>query len=250
MSTDALLDQRCRLQLLRPGDVTPDLEERIVTGMIAAMPDLNMAAYFAARRSELASHDHLLVAEDPTNGQIVGALASAWRTTAGGQAFLHLPLHMIGGGRRGTGLFLRMWQHHWAAVTPTAATFPSVVALRTYHPMVFAFAASMRDVASVTIYPYIDGTPQDGAMVELATAVAATIAPGYRFDPELGIIRGCGKPPDLYAGLPGRSTGAAFEYFNRHVGPADRLLCVARIDGLPAKQAVLARFGVDGRNDP
>lgn len=231
-----------RLAWLTSADVDADVEERIVAGLTAAMPELRMTAYFEQRRGDLRTYDHMVVATETATGALVGVLASSWRTTADGRRFLHLPLDMIAEGHRGSGLFLTMLAHHWAAVAPTPEAFPSVVALRTYNPLVHVFARSMELVPGVTVYPRTDGEPQDPAMADLATAVAGVVSPEHPFEPDVGVVRGSGVPPDLYPDLPASVGGEVFDYFARHLGPADRILCVARIDGTDAKRGVLERF--------
>jgi hypothetical protein len=229
--------ETCRLTTLRPSSGLPDdVEQRIVTELTAAMSELRMDAYFASRRDELREYEHLVLAED-ASGQIVGALASMWRTTADGRRFLHVPLNMIAAAHRATGVFVAMWARHWAEVEP----FPSVVALRTYNPLVLAFLRSVEAaVPGISVYPRLSG-PQDPGTATLAAAVAETISPGNAFEPDLGVVRGCAVTPDLYEALPRTATGAVQDYFSRNLDRADRVLCVVRVGG-DAVPGVLDRF--------
>jgi hypothetical protein len=227
-----------RLVALRPSvsGIDDDLERRIVAELTEAMDELRMDAYFAVRRGELREYDHLLLAED-AHGRIVGALASSWRTTADGTAFLHVPLNMISAAHRATGVFVSMWARHWSEVDP----FPTVVALRTYNPLVLAFLRSVEAaVPGITVYPCLE-EPNDAAMTSLAVAIAHAVSPDRPFEPDLGVVRGSGLPADLYAALPQTAGGAVQDYFARHLDRADRVLCVVRVDSA-AVAGVVDRF--------
>lgn len=216
-------------------------DHHLQSGLVAAIPDLRIAEMFRRRPGLLRTFDHLLVGWAP-DGAMAGVLGCTWRECSG-LSLLHVGIQMIAPGYRGGGMFVDLWQREIVGVLPEEDAHPSLVAVKTYNPIVYLAMRSFARLAGGILYPDVETADQDPALVRLASSVRAVIAPQYGFDPATGAVRDAGLPPDLYEAVPGAVGHPAERYFERHLQPGDRLLCLLRCPGFdePGSGARLLR---------
>jgi hypothetical protein len=231
-----------------PAGLSPDREAWLVDGLVAALPSLRLRQLFELRRDMFTRADLITVAVNQLSGDAVGALSSRWDVTRHGDRFLHVTTQFVGDDYRHGAVFRQSWERHLGAICTGQYGFPAVTALKTYNPMVFCAIRALSRIEGVSFYPQLEGGPGGWpGMYWLADEIAATIAPGHRFDRGAGVISGAGVPADLYPELPRSADPAVNEYFARSTRPGDRVLCLLTV---PTRQAVgelLRRFVPAGR---
>jgi len=248
MATDHLGDiGDVEIRTLMPArDLTRELEEWLVDGLVAALPSLEMRRLFDNRRDMFRQADLVTVATDTSSGTAVGALSSKWSVLPSGEPFLHVLTQFIGERYQRGITFPRSWGSHFAALQHSRRNFPSLIVLKTYNPTAYCAMGAFTRVPDVTIYPKPAGSPgqQDPAAQRLAEQVAQVIAGGYVFDPGTGVIKEAGVPPDLYPALPESSNKAVNDYFAATTRPGDRVLCMLRVPTTEAANTILSAFGL------
>jgi hypothetical protein len=243
---DADLSSEVEIRSLVPRrELTQGLEEWLINGLTAELPELEMARLFAIRRDMFRDADLVTVAKRKSDGSAVGALSSRWSVLPSGEPFLHVLTQFIGRRQQRTSTFPRSWGSHFAALQGSDRGFPRLIVLKTYNPSVYCAMNAFTRVPGVTIYPQVlDSGRQDASQRRLAIQVAGVVAGGHPFDPESGIIRDIGVPPDLYPALPSSSNKAVNDYFARTARPGDRMLCLLSVPTAAAADAILSAFGV------
>ncbi|MFC4591371.1 hypothetical protein [Sphaerisporangium corydalis] len=226
-------------------ELTQGVEEWLIDGLTAALPDLEMARLFSVRRDMFREADLVTVATRTSDGSAVGALSSRWSVLPSGEPFLHVLTQFIGQRQQRTSTFPRSWGSHFAALQGSERGFPRLIVLKTYNPTVYCAMSAFTRVPGVTIYPQVPAPGgQDASQRRLAMQVARVVAGGHPFDPDSGIIRGIGVPPDLYPALPSSSNKAVNDYFAKVTSPGDRMLCLLTVPTAAAANAILSTFGV------
>jgi hypothetical protein len=244
MAADQLGNVEIRT-LVPARDLTQDLEEWLVDGLIAALPSLEMARLFANRRDMFRQADLVTVATETSRGSAVGALSSRWSALPSGEPFLHILTQFIGERYQRGVTFPRSWGSHFAAIQRSRQGFPKLLVLKTYNPLAFCAMAAFTRVPDVTFYPEATAAGrQDQAAQELAKQVAQVVAGSHVFEPETGVIRNAGVPRDLYPALPVSSNEAVNDYFAATTRPGDRILCVLRVPTTEAANTILSAFGL------
>jgi hypothetical protein len=211
------------------------------------MPDLRMAAYFAAKPGWFEETGRLLVAIEPSSGRLLGALTSKiWPGSPACPTFLHISTQFVTQDRQRTSLLRRMWGLHFEKLDETGAA-PSILVLKTCNPSAFNAMRVFSGIDGIALYPRLDGGAQDPELRDLAYRVAGIIAPGLPFHSGTGVIAGAGVPLDFYPALPLSGRPEVDTYFKARLTPADRLLCISVIRTETAKRKVLRAFGAQGR---
>ena len=225
-----------RLQVFSPGATVGSSRTAGIAAELAdALPDLRIRALFEARPDLLSAAEHVIVAVDGAD-RAVGLLAASSVQLPGGVAVLQAMVQFVGVNQRGGRVLRESWTRLLGDVTAERG-FPDVVALKTFNPV--AYCAMRALGRSEQVYPALAG-PQEPGMRLLATRVAAAVAAGYPFEPDTGVIRGSGRPTDLYLRRPESSDPEADRHFAAHTRPGDRVLCLVRFGGADAAQQIHA----------
>jgi len=224
--------------------LTADLEDSITAGLIASLPTLKMRTLFAQRRDMFREADLITLATDTTDRTVIGALSSRWCTTPSGGRFLHILTQFVGERYQGGIAFPRSWGSHFAQLYRDWSEFPDLLVLKTYNPVVYCVMRAFTRVPGVTFYPEIRDERHDPGAADRAGGIAKIIAPDHAFDPETGVIRDVGDPPDLYPSLPESRNPKVNEYFALHARPGDRILCMLSVPTADAGGMILDVFGV------
>jgi hypothetical protein len=234
--TDAVID------VLRPRrcGLTGAEEEHLERSLVDAVPDLRLEEMFRLRASLLSTYDHLLVGWAP-DGTMAGLLGCTWRSCRG-LSLLHVGIQMIAPAYRGGRLFADLWHREIVEVLPAEDARPSLVAVKTYNPLVYLAMRSFARLAGGSLYPDVGAAVQDPDLVRLASSTHSVIAPDHEFDPATGAVRGAGVPPDLYEAVPDIGCHPVERYFGRYLNPGDRLLCLMRCPGFDEEQFPVARL--------
>jgi hypothetical protein len=230
--------------------LTPDVEEWIVDGLVAALPGLKMETLFALRRDMFREADLITLATEPSGGTVVGALSSRWCAYPSGGEFLHILTQFVGERYQGGAAFAGSWGGHFTRLYSEWSRFPGLFVLKTYNPIVYCAMRAFTRVPGVTFYPDVRLARQDEPTMEMAEQVAAAISPDHVFIPETGIIRGAGEPRDLYPALPESKNQRVNDYFAATTVPGDRMLCMLSVPTPEAAGMILGAFGArpaDGR---
>jgi hypothetical protein len=215
----------------------------LVEGLASAMPDLQILEYFRLKTNWFSEYDYLIVAVDAETRRLIGLLTSRW-DDHNRKPFLHISVQMIAQRYQRTPLLKRMWSFHFRKVKDGRYGVPSVIALRTYHPIVYTSMRIFARVDGIKLYPDLRGAGQDLEMSRLAESVASRLSPGLEFSPSTGVMKHASVPPDFYPALPESRDKTVMSYFERNLGPADRLLCVLAITTEEAKRMLLRGFGI------
>lgn len=226
--------------------VSGAMEQWIVNGLVAALPDYRMAELFDARRDMLRAADVITLAVDVADDSAVGVLSSRWCGLPEGGAFLQIMAQFVGDRYQRSPIFRLSWRDHFTWVAASSGVFPDLMVLKTYNPVVCCGMRAFSRVRGATFYPDVTADRQDGDVVtaDLAARVAAVIAPGHAFKAGSGVIPGAGVPTDLYPSLPRSTDQRVNRYFARTVRPGDRLLCMLSLPEARAVRSVLRAFGV------
>lgn len=227
-----------------PG-LTAELIAWIVHGLETAMPTLNIRDYFLAKSSTFSDCDFVVVAVERESREIIAALTSRWHQIEGDPPFLHVKILMITPRYQKTRLINDVWGFHLAKVCQSRFGFPSVIALRTYNPVVFGAMRIFTRIDGIRMYPRIGVPRQDPAMARLAERIADAISPGLEFDATTGVVRGAGVPPDFYPAMPATRKTDVSQYFTENLTPSDRLLCILSVDSEAARCRARQLFGVE-----
>lgn len=222
--------------------LSADSRQWLVQGLTRAMPELKVSAYFEAKKNWFSEYDYLIVAVERGSDDVIGVLASSWHLVEGRPFFLHIIVQFIAPRYQKSLLLKHMWAFHFGKVSLGAFGFPSVIALRTYNPVVYTAMRIFSGLDGVELYPRI-GAAQDPTMVELARRVAERISGALDISLDTGVIRGASVPPDFYPALPKTNRMDVLEYFERHLAPSDRLLCILSVPTDIAKSRILRAFG-------
>ncbi|MBV9252529.1 MAG: hypothetical protein JO227_25220, partial [Acetobacteraceae bacterium] len=219
------------IEVVRPrqNGLNAACEHDLQNSLADAVPDLRIEEMFRWRPGLLRTYDHLLVARAP-NGTIAGVLGCTWRACAQ-LSLLHVGIHMIASQYRRSGLFSELWRHEITEVLPREPYRPSLVGVKTYNPIVYRAMQTFARLAGGQLYPDVDTNKQDPELVKLATQASMVLAPEHAFDATTGALRAVGMPPDLYQDIPGIEGQPVRQYFQRHLNPGDRLLCLLRFPG-------------------
>jgi len=174
-----------------------------------------------------ADYDHLVVAEDRTDGRTVGILSANDHASAA-ERFLFVDAAFVAPTARKRRIMRRMLA---TALLQSArrGPVPLVIAVRTCNPMFFlALRRFARYLPGATLYPALEDTMVSLAAAKLARRIARAISPACRFEPGTGVLRGtlvahgllgCAQPMPAYD--PEIDT-----MFARRLGPVDQLLAV------------------------
>ena len=217
-----------RISNLTAGELSAADQDRLVEGLVQALPALRMRDLFAARRDMFTEADLITTARTPA-GELVGVLASRWATLPDGTRFLHVTSQFVAEGHRHGVVFRRSWAEHLTRVSAGPWGFPTINVLKTYNPRVYCAMNSLTAVPGVSFYPVVDGSAPDPRVAGLAARISRVVAPVAAFDAATGVIEGAGVPADLYPELPRSANPSVNDYFARHVRPSDRILCVLLI---------------------
>lgn len=231
---------------LARADLTADREQWLVGSLIAELPHLKMAQLFACRRDMFRDADLITVAVD--DSRAVGVLTSAWVTLPSGARLLHVLTQFVGERYQAgqTHAFRLSWSDHLRNLVRGAADFPRLLALKTYNPVAYCAMRAFTRIPGVTIYPDPNVAVQASRAKELATQVAAQVATGLPFDAATGVLRGIGRPVDLYPELPSSSREEVNLYFAAVTRPGDRVLTLLEVPSDLQAAAILSAFGVSG----
>ncbi|MFF7633618.1 hypothetical protein ACFZB9_10770 [Kitasatospora sp. NPDC008050] len=228
---------------LPPGrELPPATEKWIVDGLVRAMPGLRARELFTLRRDMLIDADYIVAGVDRERDQVVSLLTSRWAQLPSGRSCLHVMIQFVGDGYRNGEVFGRSWSTHFARLLTEGHPFPEVIALKTYNPVVHCAMAAFSAHPEVGMYPDLAG--RDHRAAEVAAEVAGVLAPGAAFDPARGVLRGIGRPRDLYRERPVSYVPEANAYFAANAAPGDRVLCLLQVPTRAGAQAILTALGV------
>jgi hypothetical protein len=121
--------------------------------------------------------------------------------------------------------------------------------LKTFNPLAYRALEAMARVPEVALFPRI-GAASSARLAALAGEVAGCIAPGLLYERDTGVVRGAGVPPDFYPALPEGAPPRVTDYFRRHVGAGDRLLCLLDIGSAAAERRILRALGAQVSGSP
>lgn len=197
------------------------------------MPDLRIEALFEARPDLLSEAEHVIVAVDGED-RAVGLLAARSLELPGGVSVLQAMVQFVGVNQRGGRVLRESWTRLLGDVTAERG-FPDVVALKTFNPV--AYCAMRALGRSDQVYPALSG-PQEPGLRLIASHIAAAAAADYPFEPDTGVIRGSGRPTDLYLRRPESSDPEADRYFAAHARHGDRVLCLVQFGGADAAERI------------
>lgn len=236
-------DQYSLFYAAAPHALNRETEEWIVSGLIKAMPDLKLAEYFQIKKNWFSDYDFMIAAAENKSDELVGLLTSCWHEKDGAPFFLQISMQMIADRYQKTQLLKHMWGLHFRRVSEGPFGFPSVIALRTYNPVVFSAMRIFSRIEGVRMYPRLRAEEQDPEMVALAQSITERICPGLNMCPRTGVIKGASVPPDFYPSLPKTNKSDVYSYFAEHLSPSDRLLCVLHISTEEGKRKISKAFG-------
>lgn len=231
---------------LPPGrELPPETEKWIVNGLVEAMPGLRMRELFALRRDMISEADCLVVGVDRERDRVISILSSRWVRIPSGLPCLHVMVQFVGDEYRNGAIFGESWSAHFAQLMAEGNPFPEVIALKTYNPVAYCAMAAFSGHPDITMYPGTAGRPvQNEAVAALALEVAQAVAPGEPFDPAWGVLRGIGRPVDLYLERPASYVPDANDYFATHAAPGDRVLCMLHVPSRSGAHSILEALGI------
>lgn len=218
-----------------------DLQDELVE----TISDLRIGDMFRCRSGLLRTYDHLLVGR-AMDSSMTGVLGCTW-SSCSGMSLLHVGIQMIAPVHRRTGLFFELWRHYIAEVLPHETARPSLVGVKTYNPIVYLAMQVFAGLGGGRLYPDVEADEQDRGLTQLAAETSSVVAPGHRFEKTTGVVRGVGMPPDLYQAVPTVEVHPVERYFERHLRPGDRLLCLLRFPGFDEQgsaQQLFASLGI------
>jgi hypothetical protein len=236
-------DQYSLFYAAAPHALNRETEEWLVSDLIKAMPDLKLAEYFQIKKNWFSDYDYLIAAAENESDELVGLLTSRWHEKDGAPFFLQISMQMIATRYQKTQLLKHMWGFHFQKVSEGPFGFPSVIALRTYNPVVFSAMRIFSRIEGIRMYPQLRVEEQDLEMVALAHSITERISPGLNMCSRTGVIKDASVPPDFYPSLPKTSKGEVYNYFAEHLSPSDRLLCVLHISTEEGKRKISKAFG-------
>jgi hypothetical protein len=222
--------------------LTADAERWIVECLIRAMPELKMREYFAAKRNWFSEFDFLVLAAERGGSDIVGLMSSRWQLMNGAE-FLHISTIFIAERYRRSGLIKHMSALHMHSVYQGQRGFPRLVALKTCNPTAFSCLRMFSALDGVRFYPRITGRSQDRGLMQIACSVAAQLCPGLPFCCETAVIRNASVPLGFYRELPVSRKDSVNRYFDRHLTPDDRILCLVSLSDANTPLEVLRVLG-------
>ncbi|MEU6890865.1 hypothetical protein ABZ934_03560 [Streptomyces sp. NPDC046557] len=228
---------------LPPGRELPgETEKWIVDGLVETMPGLQARQLFTFRRDMLTEADYIVVGVDRERDRVVSLLTSHWAEIPSGRSCLHVMIQFVGDAYRNGPVFGQSWSVHFARLLAEGRPFPEVIALKTYNPVVHCAMSAFSGHPDIDMYPDLAG--EDDSQAALAAEVAAVLAPGAPFDVARGVIRGIGRPRDLYRERPTSYVPEANAYFERHAAPGDRVLCLLHAPTRDGAHAILTALGL------
>jgi hypothetical protein len=224
----------------------PALREWLVQGLAADLRDVAIARLFAEREDLLADCDSLVCASQVHDPAAVGVLAAAWKRVPSGWPFLHVTLQLVAQRHQRTNLLAKLWGEQLLRFDWSRLTLPLIFAWRTYHPAALGLLSRFATHPGCQVYPPVCGPPAP-KLEGLAREIAATICPGAEFCEETGVIRGTGRPADLYRRLPDSRHQIVVDYFRAHLRAGDRVLCVLSLADDGAARRILRTCGLRAR---
>ncbi|WP_240134973.1 hypothetical protein [Streptomyces sp. MUM 178J] len=229
---------------LPPGrELPPGTGAWIVDGLVETMPGLRMRELFALRRDMLTKAEYVVVGVDRELDRAVSLLTSRWAELPSGRRCLHVMVQFVGDAYRHGSLFGESWSAHFARLLADGRPFPEIIALKTYNPVVHCAMAAFSGHPDITMYPDLGGRHASGAP-RLAAEVADALAPGAPFDPAGGVLRGIGRPVDLYRERPMSYVAETNAYFAANAAPGDRVLCLLHVPTRAGADSILSALGV------
>jgi len=172
-------------------------------------------------------YDHLVVAEEMTDGRAVGMLCANERATSA-EIFLFVPAIFVSPAARKRRIMRRMLATALLQAARRGPT-PRVIAVRSCNPMTFlALHRFAQYLPGANLYPALQGTAINLATAMLARRIARAVSPTCHFDPGTSVLRGA----VVAHGLLGCTTPMPAYHpeidamFARCVGPVDQLLSV------------------------
>ena len=218
-------------------------EEWLVSGLVEALPALTPPEVLDLRRDLLMAADYLVATVDTELNQVVGVVSSRWVTLPSGRACLHVLLHFVGERYRHDSVVRRSWARHFTSLLASGRSFPEVIVLKTSNPVDYHAIRAFSGHPDIDFYPG-DAGQADAKLRALAAEAAATVSPGYAFDPRTGVIAGMGMPADLCAGPPDSPAPEVNEHLMRHLRPGDWVLAVLQARTPDSRLAILSALGV------
>jgi len=222
--------------------LTADAERWIVECLVRAMPELKMREYFAAKRNWFSEFDFLVLAVERGGNDIVGLMASRWQLLNGAE-YLHISTIFIAERYRRSGLIKHMSALHMHSVYQGERGFPRLVALKTCNPTAFSCLRMFSALDGVRFYPRIAGRDQDRELMQIASRVAAQLCPDLPFCCQTAVIRNASVPLGFYRELPVSRNAGVNRYFDQHLTPDDRVLCLLSLSQAKTPREVLRILG-------
>ena len=231
---------RTRLRLRDPRDFDI-LAGRDVGRVFADLEDsgavLRNAAWhapFGPDQRDPASYDHLVVAEDKTDGRPQALLGADVLRTAE-EEFLFIHTAFVCPAARGRRVLRRMVT---TALMQAARTgpVPRVIVIRSLNPAFYRALHRLARDFGVRLYPDLPNGPVDLRAAALARRVAHRISPSCRFESGSGTVRGSFQLHVLAGGIrPASSKDPALDKaFAECLGPNDQFLLLLDLRDLDA----------------
>ncbi len=218
-------------------------EQRIEAEAAAGLPELRLPQLFREKPGLLSACDSVVVARAKPGAAFTGLCAASFHP--GAPSFLQLVISLTRAAYRRGPLLKSMWRIVLSSVAARCREFPGILALRTYSPAAFQAMSAVLRIPGVRVYPDVRADEQDQSLAKLATHIAARLNPDCAFEPGTGVLRRAGVPLDLYPALPEGGRAELRKYFERHLLPGDRMLCVLTASKQSARRRIAHAFGIE-----
>lgn len=237
------------LRFAQPGPPF-DLEQesRLIDELSRAMPSLKLREYLEYKRSLLRESTYMVIAFHKSTDEAVAILAVDWyRDEEDAPKFLHLATMLIGEKYQGTTLLMHMLGFMFRCVYHLDHEFPATISMKTYNARSYSIMNMFTQLKAlgVELYPSVTGEGSSAEIVDTAKRVAGVLSPGLEFHPDTGVITGGAGdvPADFWPTFPKCRDPRVNAYFQEHMTPHDRLLCVLSSPTEAARQRIMEIIG-------
>lgn len=207
-------------------ELTDAFADKAVSDLAVGLDDYNVRQYFGNQPGIFQQYSHLAYSQDHC-GKIVGMIGTKSFPDAD-PGFLYIWSAMIANRLRGTREFGHLVETLVRGLLAIPNEFPSIVATKTYNPVVFTLLSHWEKLEGASFYPKLGAATQESPMLTLAEHIVHHVCPGLRFDSHTAVVYGgqASVAPDYFPYM--QLTGDKYVdwYFDHHLTRDDQILCV------------------------
>jgi hypothetical protein len=216
--------------------------EQFLASLQDNMPNHNVQSYFEQKPTLLANADDIAIAwnDSPSGSKIVGLIAlRRYMAQEGSPSFVHISTIHIAEAKQKGMLLKRLIASAYLGLWHREGSLPTWTAVKTFNPSTYNVLLRLKRMigSSAVLYPSMEKEKEGNGckslmVMPIAVGIAARLEPECTFDRHFSVIRGGGGiiGGNYWLTAPRSTHNEINHFFDRHLTPADRMLCILGLD--------------------